>query len=170
MAAQILKIQNAITPNRDVFEVERVAAEHSAVIRTLLEDFDEDQLNDAIIPISVDISDECLAKVFGWVIRCKDEPKLVDSDKLAVFTDWDRAFFDAIESHMLFEILVATNYLEISPLYEMGCQIVADMIRGKTTEEIRGILNIKNDFTPEEEEAIRKENAWAYVQHGNEFE
>lgn len=33
-------------------------------------------------------------------------------------------------------------------------------IAGKTPEEIRKTFNIKNDFTPEEEEAIRKENEW----------
>ncbi|KIH57029.1 Skp1 family, tetramerization domain protein [Ancylostoma duodenale] len=32
--------------------------------------------------------------------------------------------------------------------------------KGKTPEEIRVMFNITNDFTPEEEENIRKENAW----------
>ncbi|CAN0904330.1 SKP1-like protein 14 [Linum grandiflorum] len=36
------------------------------------------------------------------------------------------------------------------------------MISEKTTEEMRKILNIKNDFTPEEEANIRIENRWAY--------
>jgi S-phase kinase-associated protein 1 len=44
----------------------------------------------------------------------------------------------------------------------MACQKVVDMIRGKTTEEIRQILDIENDFTPEQEAAIRQETAWAY--------
>ncbi|KAG5391504.1 hypothetical protein IGI04_021467 [Brassica rapa subsp. trilocularis] len=39
---------------------------------------------------------------------------------------------------------------------------MADMITGKTPEEIRTVLNIENDFTPEEEKEIRKENQWAF--------
>jgi len=38
---------------------------------------------------------------------------------------------------------------------------VASLIRGKSVEEIRKMFNIQNDFTPEEEERIRKENQWA---------
>ena len=37
---------------------------------------------------------------------------------------------------------------------------VADEIKGKTPEEIRIRFNIKNDFTPEEEEEVKRENAW----------
>ena len=37
-----------------------------------------------------------------------------------------------------------------------------DMMKGKTPEKIRKTFNIKNDFTPEEEEEIRRENQWAF--------
>ncbi|CAG8775834.1 13366_t:CDS:2 [Racocetra fulgida] len=37
---------------------------------------------------------------------------------------------------------------------------VANMIKGKSPEEIRSTFNIVNDFSPEEEEAIRRENEW----------
>ncbi|MBA0675637.1 hypothetical protein Goari_017172 [Gossypium aridum] len=36
------------------------------------------------------------------------------------------------------------------------------MMKGKSPVEIRKTFNIKNDFTPEEEEEIRRENAWAF--------
>lgn len=41
---------------------------------------------------------------------------------------------------------------------DVGCKTVANMIKGKTPEEIRKLFNIVNDFTPEEEAQIRKEN------------
>ncbi|KAM7479457.1 hypothetical protein LguiA_027670 [Lonicera macranthoides] len=57
---------------------------------------------------------------------------------------------------------LAANYLNIKSLLDLTCQTVADMIKGKTPEEIRKTFNIKNDFTPEEEEEVRRENAWAF--------
>ena len=56
----------------------------------------------------------------------------------------------------------AANYLNIKGLLDLTCQTVADMIKGKTPEEIRKTFNIKNDFTPEEEEEVRRENQWAF--------
>ncbi|GKF57983.1 SKP1-like protein 1A isoform X1, partial [Tanacetum coccineum] len=57
----------------------------------------------------------------------------------------------------------AANYLNIKILLDLTCQtVVADMIKGKTPEEIHKTFNIKNDFTPEEEEEIRRENVWAF--------
>ncbi|URE41469.1 SKP1-like protein [Musa troglodytarum] len=62
----------------------------------------------------------------------------------------------------LFWNLQAANYLNIKSLLDLTCQTVADMIKGKTPEDIRKTFNIKNDFTPEEEEEIRRENQWAF--------
>ena len=38
--------------------------------------------------------------------------------------------------------------------------VADDIKKCKTPQEIRRRYNIKNDFTPEEEEEIRKENDW----------
>nr|GFA80526.1 SKP1-like protein 1B [Tanacetum cinerariifolium] len=56
----------------------------------------------------------------------------------------------------------AANFLEIKKLTDLMCQTIADRIKGKTPEEIREILNIKNDFTPKEEAELRAEHAWAF--------
>ena len=63
---------------------------------------------------------------------------------------------------VIFMVFQAANYLSIKDLLDLTCQTVADLIKGRTPEEIRKIFNIKNDFTPEEEENIRRENQWAF--------
>jgi len=71
---------------------------------------------------------------------------------------------------MLFEIILAANYLDIKPLLfvasctirdmldlltplgsDVGCKTVANMIKGKTPTEIRKLFNIVDNFTPEED-------------------
>ena len=39
-------------------------------------------------------------------------------------------------------------------MLDVTCKTVANMIKGKTPEEIRKTFNIKNDFTPSEEEQV----------------
>ena len=55
----------------------------------------------------------------------------------------------------------AARYLEIQGLEDRACRAVADVIEGKTPEEIRATFNIKKDMTPEEDEvAVRELHAW----------
>ncbi len=65
-----------------------------------------------------------------------------------------------VDQGTLFELILAANYLDIKGLLDVTCKTVANMIKGKTPEEIRKTFNIKNDFTPSEEEQVRKENEW----------
>ena len=94
--------------------------------------------------------------------------------------EWDVEFVD-VEQEILFEIILAANYLDIKALLDLTCAKVASagaffralrlrghaigdtrrsMIKGKTPEEIRKQFNIVNDFTPEEEAQVREENKW----------
>jgi S-phase kinase-associated protein 1 len=75
-------------------------------------------------------------------------------------SEWDKSFMK-VDQDLLFEIILAANYMDINGLLVLGCQTVANTIKGKSPEEIRETFNIKNDFTPEEEEQIRRENEWA---------
>ena len=70
------------------------------------------------------------------------------------------ANFANVEQEVLFELILAANYMDIKPLLDLTCATVASMIKGKTPEEIRKTFNIVNDFTPEEEAQVREENKW----------
>ena len=61
----------------------------------------------------------------------------------------------------LIDLVVASNFLDIEGLLNLGCAKVASLIKGKSVEEIRDLFGIENDFTPEEEAQIREENKWA---------
>lgn len=72
----------------------------------------------------------------------------------------DRTFLSSIDLLELIELTKAANYLDISELLELCCRAVAGHMRGLTTEELRAKFNIVNDFTPEEEERIKKDISW----------
>lgn len=54
--------------------------------------------------------------------------------------------------------------MDIKGLLDVTCKTVANMIKGKTPEEIRKTFNIKNDFT-EEEEAQVTTKSFPYLHH-----
>lgn len=62
---------------------------------------------------------------------------------------------------MLFELILAANYMDIKYLLDLTCAKVASMIKGKTPDQIRKTFGIVNDFSEEEEAAVRAENKWA---------
>lgn len=134
----------------EAFVVDRRAAEISVTISAALEDDDTGDVTLANVAAPV------LSKVLEYCNAHVDASK--SAEQLGSFdTDFLR-----VDQGMLFELIMAANYLNIKPLLEMTCMHVADMIKGKTPEEIRRTFNIKADFTAEEEREVREENAWAF--------
>ncbi|KAF4468198.1 S-phase kinase-associated 1 [Fusarium albosuccineum] len=147
-------------------EVDRVVAERSMLIKNMLEDVGDDSIRqDNPIPIP-NVNEAVLRKVIEWCEHHRNDPPQAQDDesdarkKTTDIEEWDQKFMQ-VDQEMLFEIILASNYLDIKPLLDVGCKTVANMIKGKSPEEIRKTFNITNDFTPEEEEQIRRENEWA---------
>mmetsp|Transcript_12899 Transcript_12899/g.17930 ORF Transcript_12899/g.17930 Transcript_12899/m.17930 type:complete len:101 (+) Transcript_12899:30-332(+) len=90
-------------------------------------------------------------------------PKPCPSNNLREFwpCSWDGEFVEQLDQKDLFELILVANFLDMKPLLALCCAKVACMIKGKNPDQIRGIFQIENDFTEEEEEAVRAENAWA---------
>ncbi|KAK4688488.1 S-phase kinase-associated protein 1, partial [Tremellales sp. Uapishka_1] len=152
------------TSDEEEFTVEKQVAERSAMIKSMIEDLG---VSGEKIPLP-NVSSSVLIKILEYCEHHKGEalPTTEGSDgddskrKTSEIGEWDAKFIQ-VDQEMLFEIILAANYLDIKPLLDVGCKTVANMIKGKTPEEIRKLFNIVNDFTPEEEEQIRKENEWA---------
>jgi len=147
-------------------EVDRFVAERSMLIKNMLEDVGDEAINQGNpIPIP-NVNEAVLRKVIEWCEHHRNDPAQAQDDesdarrKTTDIEEWDQKFMQ-VDQEMLFEIILASNYLDIKPLLDVGCKTVANMIKGKSPEEIRKTFNITNDFTPEEEEQIRRENEWA---------
>ncbi|KAI9762334.1 MAG: alpha 1,2 mannosyltransferase [Chaenotheca gracillima] len=154
-----LKIQDG-----PLIPVERKAAELSVVIRELLDTLKGQETIEPI-PIPKTYSAPVVEKVMEWCTHYKDErPAMANEEperkKTTDINEWDQKFMQ-VDQEMLFEIILFANYLDIKALLDVGCKTVANMIKGKSPEEIRKTFNIQNDFTPEEEDQIRRENEWA---------
>ncbi|XBI68776.1 hypothetical protein VPH35_047931 [Triticum aestivum] len=151
------------------FQVEEAVAMESQTIRHMIEDDCTD--NGTPLP---NVDSKILAKVIEYCKKhVQASPNPADnsgaadaSSSTSTAPAEDLKSFDAefvkVDQATLFDLILTANYLNIKGLLDLTCQTVADMIKGKTPEEIRKTFNIKNDFTPEEEAEIRRENQWAF--------
>ncbi|KAJ3086889.1 suppressor of kinetochore protein mutant [Quaeritorhiza haematococci] len=143
------------------FTVAKEIACQSVLIKNMIEDVGEAE--DQAIPLP-NVNGPILSKVIEYATYHKDDPPPPPEDEAKPkssddIEEWDREFMN-VDQGTLFELILAANYLDMKGLLDLGCKTVANMIKGKSVEEIRKTFNIVNDFTPEEEEQIRKENEW----------
>lgn len=136
----------------------------SLTLKNMVEDLSE---TDTTIPLP-NVTGSILSKVIEYCKFHVDAEKKVGTgaDEKPGKSEEDVKAWDAefvkVDQGTLFELILAANYLNIKSMLELTCQTVANLIKGKTPEEIRKTFNIPNDFTPEEEEEVRRENQWAF--------
>ena len=134
------------------FSVEESAAAKFSVIKNMM----DDGCAEGEIPVP-NVSGKTLAAMMEW--SKKHNAPAATAEELKA---WDADFVDNMEDELLFDLLLAANFLGGAELLDLLATRVADMMKGKTPEEIRAMFGIENDFEPGEEEAIRKDNAWAF--------
>merc|ERR1719343_44388 len=140
----------------------------SELVKSMIDDDDDDDddndNNSSEIPLP-NVKSQVLRKVIEFCEHHLKEPmteieKPLKSQHMAdVVQKWYADFIE-MEQVVLFELILAANYMDIKPLLDLTCATVASMIKGKTPEEIRKTFNIANDFSPEEEAQVREENKW----------
>ena len=150
-----------MTKDGEVLTVDVAVANNSVLIKGLIEDsgVDED------IPIA-QVTKVIMEKVLVFMEHMRDnhppeiEKPLSSTDLTQVVDQWHADYVN-VDQEMLFEIVMAANFLDIKPLLELSCAKVASLIKGKSVQEIRQFFNIENDFSPEEEAQVMEENRWA---------
>uniref|UniRef100_A0A7S3V2E4 S-phase kinase-associated protein 1 n=1 Tax=Aplanochytrium stocchinoi TaxID=215587 RepID=A0A7S3V2E4_9STRA len=153
---------NLVSQEREKFPVPKDVAEMSTLVKEMTED-DDDEDRDIPLP---NVTSRVLKKVIEFCTHHRKEPMpeiekpLKSSNMAEVVSEWDANFVE-VEQELLFQLILAANYMDIKSLLDLSCAKVASMIKGKTPEEIRKTFNITNDFTPEEENCVREENKWS---------
>lgn len=113
--------------------------------------------------------DNISSKVLQWILSyCKhyfEHGQYRDDDckKTAMLQDWEQEFLGDAPNYMfLQEVMVASDFLDIEHLTDFLARVLAKAIEGQDVESLRKFFNVENDFTPEEEENIRKEHEWIF--------
>ena len=133
-------------------EIDIDVAEKSVLIKGLIDDTGTDDQ----IPLP-NVKRPILEKVIDFCKHLKDhqapeiEKPLKSTDMQSVVDPWYADYIN-LEQEVLFELIMASNYLDIKPLLELACAKVASLIKNKSIEEIRKFFNIENDFSPEAEQ------------------
>jgi len=138
----------------------------SNTIKSMCEDFGENPSEQPALPLSA-VTENTLKKVLEYCVHHKDDGPFVPTEvppqkkgepikakDSTIKDEWDLEFLKN-ELPLNLDILLAANYLEIKPLFELMCKCMANHMRGKTPDQLRSFFGLENDLTPEEESALR---------------
>ncbi|CAJ1949905.1 unnamed protein product [Cylindrotheca closterium] len=153
-----------VSKEGDKFPVPKAVAYMSGLAKDTIDDENDDDEPEVPLP---NVKADVLRKVIEYCEhylkeKMTDIEKPLKSNKMSdVVQEWYATFVDSEEHEMLFELILAANFMDIKPLLELASAAVAAMMKGRTPEEIRKVFKIQEgDFTPEEENRVREENKW----------
>ncbi|KAK8477248.1 hypothetical protein V6N13_027834 [Hibiscus sabdariffa] len=151
MASTSKKMITLKSSDGEIFEIDEAVALQSYTIKNMI----KDDCVDGEIPIP-GVNGKTLSKVLEYCKRLADVAANTEnsSDELQV---WEAEFAN-VDMDAILDFMTAANCLVIVELLDLTCKTMADRMWGKTLEQFRETFNIKNDYTPEEEEALIKEN------------
>jgi S-phase kinase-associated protein 1 len=147
------------------FEVSHFVVQLSQFLSFLYEDVIENDTSSEIHEIKIDnVTGPIMELVLKYCTYHANASAADAADAAETSTDasakWDDEFVKGIEIPVLCEVIKAANFLNIETLLDLCCKSIAMNIKNMTVPEIRKSFKIKNDFTPEEEADIARENEW----------
>lgn len=150
--------------------VSRAAARSaSALIHEMLEN-DAEEEKDEEVPLHREVSARALLLVAEYMVHHENDPprpiaKPIQTNDLASLVgEWDARFTERVDVGTLLELLNAANYLDATGLLELCCCALACRMFEKNPDELRDILDIKGEMTPDERRQVYAENPWIFEQ------
>ncbi|KAF8110773.1 hypothetical protein N665_0079s0087 [Sinapis alba] len=146
------------------FEVDEAVVVQSQILSHVVEDCTapEYKIEEVTGKTLAKVVEYCKNHVAVVVVVDGGDPSSSSSDDDAL-KKWDAEFITQMDLSTVYDLLMAAHYLDIKGLFDLTCQRVADVITAcKDHKEIRATFDIVNDFTPEEEAEVLKENQWAF--------
>ncbi len=134
-------------------EISRNAACKSGIIKGILEDFPDN----TDIPLN-QVNGVILEKVKEYLIHYQDEepPKieipLKSIDFKECVPEWDYKFIGE-DIDLIFNLLNASNYMDIKSLFELASAKLGSKIKGMTSDSVKGDFEI-GELTKEEQEQV----------------
>ncbi|KAK4259780.1 hypothetical protein QN277_006075 [Acacia crassicarpa] len=161
MTSSMMKMVTLRSHDGEEFDIPINVAAQSKLIKNMLDDDVGDPRK--VVPLD-NVNSVTLAKVIEYCKKHAEATTGIAANNVGgaeELKEWDAEFLK-LDNDLLSKILVAANYMDIKNLFDLSCQTIADKIKNKSLEELRQIFKVQNDFTPEEEEEIRKEYQWAF--------
>jgi S-phase kinase-associated protein 1 len=145
---------------RPVLHVPAKGAALSALLKTMMDNTDEKVF-------TVNVDETILEHIAHYLTYHADKPlppnipKPLPSRNMEdwVADAWDCKFCDK-PIEIMFQIMLAANYMDIPPLFDLATAKCSSFVVGKTPQELRRDLKEKDDFTKKQADELIEESAW----------
>lgn len=114
---------------------------------------------DADVVPAPNVSSMNLARLVQFYTKA-GELRLSDAGS-SVRRAWAARFFDHMPRAELFALMEAANYLDAEALLDDSCAYVADLLSGRSADEIREVLMLPRDEADDQVREREAEMAWA---------
>lgn len=147
------------------------AARGSKIFASMMEDDEEEERSE--IPIVDENVSKALGKIVEFLKHCVDDPMMEIPTPLpresptlrGIVQEWYEEFINeaAEDLENLTTLTRAANYLDVPPLLKLCiARLACILLSAESPEDMKKLLNVTEDISPEEERAIRENNRWIF--------
>jgi len=130
----------------DEIKTNYVTIYRCSLINNMIQNFNHEELSEIRIPIGTGIvSLEVMKKIMVYLDNYSDKEENEVSQFDFSFDDFEKSFLDMTEEYIK-TVVEAAHYLGAKTLTNLLCKQIAEIIRGKTPEEIDAIFEPIKDF------------------------